>query len=39
MVIRPELWLDDSVKRIELPTSFITLSKHEKKEFCGFKKM
>jgi hypothetical protein len=33
--IRPELWLDDSVKGIELPTSCITLSKHEK-EFCGF---
>jgi hypothetical protein len=38
MGIRPELWLDDSVKRTELPISFITLSKHEKKEFCGFKK-
>jgi hypothetical protein len=30
------LWLDDSVKGTELPTSCITLSKHEKKEFCGF---
>jgi hypothetical protein len=38
MGIMPELWLDDSVKRIELPTSCITLSKHEKKEFCGFLK-
>jgi hypothetical protein len=27
--IRPELWLDDSVKGMELPTSCITLSKHE----------
>jgi hypothetical protein len=32
------LWLDDSVKGMELPTSCITLSKHEKKEFCGFLK-
>jgi hypothetical protein len=31
------LWLDDSVKGTELPTSCITLSKH-KKEFCGFLK-
>jgi hypothetical protein len=31
------LWLDDSVKGTELPTSCITLSKHEK-EFCGFLK-
>jgi hypothetical protein len=38
MGIRPELWLDDSVKGMELPTSSITLSKHEKKEFCGFLK-
>jgi hypothetical protein len=37
MGIRPKLWLDDSVKGIELPTSWITLSKHEK-EFCGFLK-
>jgi hypothetical protein len=37
MEIMPELWLDDSVKEIELPTSCITLSKHEK-EFCGFLK-
>jgi hypothetical protein len=38
MGIRPELWLDDSVKGTQLPTSCITLSKHEKKEFCGFLK-
>jgi hypothetical protein len=38
MGIRPELWLDDSVKGTELPTSCITLSKHEK-EFCGFLKI
>jgi hypothetical protein len=37
MGIMPELWLDDSVKGIELPTSCITLSKHEN-EFCGFLK-
>jgi hypothetical protein len=36
MEIRPELWLDDSVEGMELPTSCITLSKHEQKEFCGF---
>jgi hypothetical protein len=36
--IKPELWLDDSVKGTKLPTSCITLSKHEKKEFCGFLK-
>jgi hypothetical protein len=36
--IRPELWLDDLVKVTELPTSCITLSKHEKNEFCGFLK-
>jgi hypothetical protein len=35
MGTRPELWLDDSVKGTKLPTSCITLSKHEKKEFCG----
>jgi hypothetical protein len=35
--IRLELWLDDSVKGTELPTSCITLSKHEK-EFYGFLK-
>jgi hypothetical protein len=35
--IRPELWLNDSVKGTELPTSCITLLKHEK-EFCGFLK-
>jgi hypothetical protein len=38
MGIMPELWLDESVKGTELPTSCITLSKHEKKEFCGFLK-
>jgi hypothetical protein len=38
MGIRPELWLDDSVKGTELPISCITLSKHEKKEICGFLK-
>jgi hypothetical protein len=38
MGIRPELWLDDSVKGTELPTYCITLSKHDKKEFCGFLK-
>jgi hypothetical protein len=37
MRIRSELWLDDSVKGMELPTSCTTLSKHEK-EFCGFLK-
>jgi hypothetical protein len=36
MGIRLELSLDDSVKETELPTSCITLSKHE--EFCGFLK-
>jgi hypothetical protein len=36
--IRPELWLDDSVKRTELLTSCITLSKHEKNEFSRFLK-
>jgi hypothetical protein len=36
--IRPELWLDDSVKGTELTTSCITLSKHEKKDFCVFYK-
>jgi hypothetical protein len=36
--IRPELWLDDSIKETELTTSCITISKHEK-EFCGFLKM
>jgi hypothetical protein len=38
MRIRPELWLDDSIKGTELSTSYITLSKHEKEEFCGFLK-
>jgi hypothetical protein len=37
MRIRLELWLDDLVIGIELPTSSITLSKHEK-ESCGFLK-
>jgi hypothetical protein len=36
MGIRPELWLDYSVKGTELPTSCITLLKYE--EFCGFLK-
>jgi hypothetical protein len=35
--IRQELWFDDSVKGMKLPTSCITLSKHEK-EFYGFLK-
>jgi hypothetical protein len=38
MEIRPEVWLDDSVKGTKLPTSCISLSKHEKKEFCEFLK-
>jgi hypothetical protein len=38
MVIRSELWLDELIKGAELSTSCITLSKHEKKEFCGFLK-
>jgi hypothetical protein len=38
MGIWPELWLNDSVKETELPTSCITLSKHKKKDFCGFLK-
>jgi hypothetical protein len=37
MGIRQELWLDDFIKEMELPTSCITLSKNEK-EFCGFLK-
>jgi hypothetical protein len=37
MGIRSELWFDDSVKEMELPTSCITLSKHEK-DFCEFLK-
>jgi hypothetical protein len=37
MGIRQELWFDDFVKGMELPTSCITLSKNEK-EFCGFLK-
>jgi hypothetical protein len=37
MGIRQELWLDDFVKGMELPTSCITLSKNEK-ELCGFLK-
>jgi hypothetical protein len=36
--IMQELWLDDFVKGTELPTSCITLSKNEKKEFCEFLK-
>jgi hypothetical protein len=35
--IRQELWLDDIIKGMKLPTSCITLSKNEK-EFCGFLK-
>jgi hypothetical protein len=38
MGIRPVLWLDDLVKGMELPTSCIGLSKHNKKEFCWFSK-
>jgi hypothetical protein len=38
MGIRQELWLDDFLEGMELPTSCITLSKNEKKEFCGFLK-
>jgi hypothetical protein len=38
MGIRPEFWLDDSVKGMKPPTSCITHSRHEKKEFCGFLK-
>jgi hypothetical protein len=38
MGIRPELWLDDSIKGMELFISCITLSKHEKKKFCVFLK-
>jgi hypothetical protein len=38
MGIRQELWLDDSVKGMKLLISCITLSKHEKNEFCGFLK-
>jgi hypothetical protein len=38
MGIMSELWLDDSIKEIELTTSCIILSKHEKMEFCGFLK-
>jgi hypothetical protein len=37
MRIMPELWLDDSIKGTKLPTSCITLSKHENK-FYGFLK-
>jgi hypothetical protein len=36
MEIRSELCLDDLVKGMKVPTSYITLSKHE--EFCGFLK-
>jgi hypothetical protein len=38
MGIRPELWLDDSAKGMELPTSCTTLSKYRKEDFCGFLK-
>jgi hypothetical protein len=38
MGIKPKLWLDDSIKGTELPTSCITSSKHEKNEICGFLK-
>jgi hypothetical protein len=38
MGTRQELWLDDFVKGMELPTSCITLSMNEKKEFYGFLK-
>jgi hypothetical protein len=34
MRIRSELWLNDSVKGTELPTTCITQSKHEK-SFVG----
>jgi hypothetical protein len=37
MVIGPKLWLDNSIKEMKLPTSCITLLKHEK-EFCWFLK-
>jgi hypothetical protein len=37
MGIRSELWLDDLIKGMELPTSCTTLSKYEK-EFYGFLK-
>jgi hypothetical protein len=36
MGIRQELWLNEFIKGMELPTSCITLSKNEKNEFCGF---
>jgi hypothetical protein len=35
MGIRPELWLDDSIKGTELPISCITLLKYEKKSFVS----
>jgi hypothetical protein len=38
MGIMQELWLDDLVKGTELPTSCITFSKHENKDFWGFLK-
>jgi hypothetical protein len=38
MGIMQELWLDDFIKGMELPTSCITLSKNEKKKFCEFLK-
>jgi hypothetical protein len=37
MGIRPELWLVNYIKGMELPTSCITLSENEK-VFCGFLK-
>jgi hypothetical protein len=38
MRIREELWLDGFIKGTKLRTSCITLSKNEKKKFCGFLK-
>jgi hypothetical protein len=38
MGTRLKLWLDDLVKGTELILSCITLSKYEKKDFCGFLK-
>jgi hypothetical protein len=38
MEIRQELWLDDFINGTELPTSYITLSKNENNESCGFLK-
>jgi hypothetical protein len=36
--IRSELRLNDSIKGMELPTSCISLPKHQKKKFYGFLK-